>query len=156
MRKLLPVVVLVLSAISAEAGDGLGISSWCGWRPGQVSGADCPELRSVPLVLGWNRLEPRAGEYEFDKYVGRPLDVAANDDLYVSLMIWVRPATPEWLVELGVPKVYTDREVNPLGHRMSKEDNLHPYYLHPEYKDRFFALIDACGEYVSGLPEELR
>ena len=80
-----------------------------------------------------------------------------DDDLYVTLMIWVRPATPTWLfTEKGVPRVYTDREVDPLGKEMSKEDNLHPYYVHPEYKQSFFALIDALGDYVNGLPRELR
>ncbi|MFC1761091.1 hypothetical protein ACFL6U_03325, partial [Planctomycetota bacterium] len=119
--------------------------------------ADCLELRSVPFVLGWSKLEPRPGQYEFDKYVGEPLRTAADDDLYVTMMIWVRPATPKWLfTEKGVPRVYTDRAVDPLGKEMSKEDNLHPYYVHPEYKQSFFALIDAFGNYVNGLPRELR
>jgi len=39
---------------------------------------------------------------------------------------------------------------------MGKEDNLHPYYLDANYKQRFFAMIDAFGDYVSGLPAELR
>ena len=55
------------------ADEGLGIPSWTGWRPGQVSRADCPELRSVPLIVPWNRLEPQPGRYEFDKYFGEPL-----------------------------------------------------------------------------------
>lgn len=143
--------------VSTGARAGLGISSWAGWKPGQVSRADCPELRSVPFILGWNKLEPKPGHYEFDTYVGDPLRAAADDDLYVTLMIWVRPATPKWLfTEMGVPRVYTDREVNPLGRKMSREDNLHPYYLHPEYKKCFFALIDAFGHYVNGLPSALR
>ena len=138
------------------ADEGLGISSWAGWRPGQVSRADCPELRSVPLILSWNRLEPKPNEYEFDAYIGEPMRAAADDDLHVTLMVWVRPGTPKWLFDLGVPKVYTDRKVDPLGRKMSKEDNLHPYYLHPEYKRRFFSLIDAFGAYVNGLPGDLR
>jgi len=51
--------------------------------------------------------------------------------------------------------VYTDREVDPFGRKMGKEDNLHPYYLHPEYKRRFFQMIDAFGEYVGNLPTAL-
>ena len=144
-------------AIWAEAHEGLGISSWCGWRPGQVSKADCPELRSVPLVLGWKNLEPAPGEYAFDKLIGDPLRAAAADDLYVTMMVWVRPATPAWLFdEMGVPRVYTDRAVNPLGQKMDREDNLHPYYLDPAYKEHFFRLIDAFGAYVNGLPKGLR
>jgi hypothetical protein len=61
-----------------------------------------------------------------------------------------------WIYEKGVPKVYSDREVNPLGHKMSKEQNRFPYYLAPEYKTRFFDLVDAFGDYVNELPPELR
>lgn len=144
------------STVSASLPKGLGISSWCGWRPGQVSRAECPEMRVVPLVLGWKTLEPQSGHYEFDRYVGDPLRAAAEDDLYVMLMIWVRPATPQWLfTDKGVPRVYTDRKVNPLGQIMSQENNLHPYYFHPAYKQCFFALIDSFGHYISGLPREL-
>jgi len=151
-----PILLLMASTLSAYANEGLGISSWAGWRPGQVSRADCPQLRSVPLILSWSRLEPTPGRYEFDKHIGEPMRAAANDDLYVTLMIWVRPGTPAWLFDMGVPRVYTDREVNPLGRKLSKEDNLHPYYLHPEYKTRFFSLIDAFGKYVNELPPDLR
>jgi len=147
---------LLASIASADVNKGFGISSWAGWKPGQVLRAECPELRSVPLILSWSKLEPESGRYEFDKYVGDYIRAAAEDDLYVSLMIWVRPGTPEWLFEKGVPRVYTDRKANPLGRKMSKEDNLHPYYLHPTYKKHFFKLIDAVGQYVNDLPGELR
>jgi len=155
-KSLCAIVAWMAFAAGANANDGFGISSWGGWRPGRISRADCPELRSVPLILSWGRLEPKPGEYEFDKYIGTPLRVAVNDDLYVTMMIWVRPGTPHWLFDMGVPKVYTDREVDPLGRKMNKEDNLHPFYLHPEYKKRFFALVDAFGAYVNGLPPLLR
>jgi len=49
---------------------------------------------------------------------------------------------------MGVPKVYTDRDVNPLGQKMSKEQNRFPYYLAPQYRQRFFELIAAFGDYV--------
>ena len=144
------------STLSADTNGGLGISSWAGWKPGQISREECPELRSVPLILRWDRLEPKPGEYDFDRYIGDPLREAAKDDLHVTMMIWVRPRTPKWIFEKGVPKVYTDREVNPLGRQVSREDNLHPYYLHPEFKRRFFALIRRSGEYFNGLPQDLR
>jgi hypothetical protein len=146
----------MLLAVAVQADDGLGVASWGRWAPERLSRADCPELRSVPLILGWSRLEQRPGKYEFEKHIGDPLRAAARGGLHVTLMIWVRPPTPKWIFDMGVPKVYTDRAVNPLGRKMSKEDNLHPFYLHPNYKERFFALIDAFGEYVTGLPKDLR
>jgi hypothetical protein len=137
-----------------EARQGYGISSWAGWKPGQVSRAECPELRSVPLILKWNQLEPSPGKYAFDKYLGEPLQAAHADDLHVTLMIWVGPACPPWLYERKVPQVVTDREVNALGRKT--DEKTYPYYFAQEYKDRFFALIDAFGGYVAALPLELR
>ena len=52
--------------------------------------------------------------------------------------------------------MHTDRKLNPLAKAMSKEDNRHPFYLHPTYQSRFFALIDAFGEYVGAPPPELQ
>ena len=132
MRLLL--LICLSAAAVAEANDGLGISSWASWKPEQVTRGECSELRSVPLILHWNKLEPRPGRYEFDKYLGTPLRAAAEDDLYASLMIWVGPACPMWIYELGVPKVYSDREANALGHKVRKEQNRFPYYLAPQYK----------------------
>ena len=150
------IAIALLMVSTVRASEGMGVSSWAGWKPGQVSRTECPELRSVPLILHWNKLEPEPGTYEFDKYLGEPLKAAHTAGLYATLMIWVGPACPIWLYEKGVPKVYSDREVNPLGDKMSKEQNRFPYYLHAEYKSRFFALIDAFGSYVAKLPPELR
>lgn len=147
---------LLASIALADVEQRLGISSWVSWRPGQVSRTECPELRSVPLILHWNKLEPEPGKYAFEKILGRSIRSAHEDGLYVTLMIWVGPACPSWIYEKGVPKVYTDRDVNPLGRKMSKEQNRFPYYLAPEYKTRFFDLIDAFGKYVNALPPELR
>jgi hypothetical protein len=93
------VVALVGSEAVAmdEALLGYGISSWAGWKPGQVSHVECPELRSVPLIFKWNQLEPAPGKYAFDEYLGEPLKAAYDDDLYVTLMIWVGPTSPPWI-----------------------------------------------------------
>ena len=127
-------------------------------NPGRLSRADCPELRSVPLILNWDKLEPTAGRIRI-RQVHRQVRCVRRlkDDLYVTLMIWVRPGTPEcgfstWAFRRSTRIVRSIRSAD----KMSKEDNLHPYYLHPEYKKRFFALIDAFGDYVNDLPPELR
>jgi hypothetical protein len=148
-------LALSVAGVKAETKSGYGISSWVGWKPGAISRADCPELRSVPLILKWDSLEPTPGEYAFDKMLGQPLKAAQADGLYVTLMIWVGPAAPEWIYQKGVPEVNTDRKVNPFGQKMDGK-NRHPYYLHPEYKSRYLGLIDAFGKYVMALPPELR
>ena len=154
-NSLLILLGVVVSMATASARDGFGVSSWAGWSPGQISRADCPELRSVPLILKWNQLEPKPGNYAFDKQLGEPLRMAQADDLYVTLMIWVGPTCPDWIYEKGVPLVITDRKVNALGQKTDGQKR-YPYYLHPEYKKRFMGLIDAFGEYVNNLPPELR
>ena len=156
MKNSVLIASLLVASVASAAPEGYGISSWASWKPGQVSRAECPHLRNVPLILHWKTLEPRPGEYEFEQYFGEPLKAAVADDLHALAMIWVGPACPNWLYEKGVPKVYTDRAVNPLGQKMSKEKNRFPYYQHPEYKTRFFKLIEAFGAYVRGLPPELR
>ncbi len=157
MKKILCVCLLAAAATGAAAGEtsGYGISSWAGWKPGQISRAECPELRSVPLILKWDSLESAPGRYAFDEELGKPLKAAHADGLYVTLMIWVGPACPEWIYEKGVPLVITDRKVNALGEKTEGQKR-YPYYLHPEYKNRFMGLIDAFGKYVTALPPELR
>ena len=140
---------------AAEAKPGYGISSWAGWKPGQISQAECPELRSVPLILKWDSLEPASGRYAFAEELGRPLQAAQEGGLYITLMIWVGPAAPEWIYQHGVPRVITNRNVNALGQKTDGQKE-YPYYLHPEYKKRFMGLIDAFGKYVSALPPALR
>jgi len=140
---------------AAEGKPGYGISSWAGWKPGQISPAECPELRSVPLILKWDSLEPASGRYAFAEELGRPLQAAQEGGLYITLMIWVGPAAPEWIYQSGVPRVITNRNVNALGQKTDGQKE-YPYYLHPEYKKRFMGLIDAFGKYVSALPPALR
>ncbi len=148
-------LVAAVGGVASEPKPGYGISSWAGWKPGQISRADCPDLRSVPLILSWDLLETEPGKFAFEEKIGQPLKAAQAEGLYVTLMIWVGPACPEWIYEMGVPKVTTDRKVNALGRKTDGQKN-YPYYLHPEYRNRFLGLIDAFGKYITALPPELR
>ena len=102
-------VAAMATGSTAEVKPGYGISSWAGWKPGQISQAECPELRSVPLILKWDSLEPAPGRYAFDAALGQPLKAAHEGGLHITLMIWVGPAAPEWIYQNGVPRVITDR-----------------------------------------------
>ncbi len=70
MNKIAFFLMWLLLASPSSANDGKGISSWAGWKSGQVSRTECPELRSVPLILKWNQLEPTPGKYAFEKHLG--------------------------------------------------------------------------------------
>lgn len=148
-------LVASMAGVAAQSKPGYGISSWAGWKPGDISRAECPELRSVPLILKWDDLEPVQGEYAFPLKIGKPLEAAHADGLSVTLMIWVGPDAPQWIYAKGVPVVTTDRTVNALGQKTDKQSK-YPYYLHPEYKKAFHGLIDAFGSYIKTLPPALR
>ncbi|NDV61012.1 hypothetical protein G0Q06_00960 [Puniceicoccales bacterium CK1056] len=148
-----PLLAFALSGMGQSI-PAAGIHSWASWKPGNVSRVDCPELRGVPLILKWNQLEPSEGDYQFESLVGAPLQVAADDGLYATAMIWVGPACPEWIYGLGVPEVFTDRTVNALGQPISAKP--YPYPFSTIYMERFIALIDAFGTYLNNLPEDLQ
>ena len=63
-------LVMGLLGSVLEATSGFGIHSWAGWKPGQISREDCPELRGVPIILKWNSLEPKPGKYRFEEEFG--------------------------------------------------------------------------------------
>jgi hypothetical protein len=88
-------LIAAAAGLAAESKPGYGISSWAGWKPGQVSRADCPELRSVPLILKWDSLEPERGKYTFDEKLGKLLQAAHEDGLYVMIKIYVGSACPK-------------------------------------------------------------
>ena len=67
------------------ANEGKAISSWAGWRPGQISRKECPKLNNLPLLVNWDKLEPAPGENAFEKYLGHPLKAAAAEGLPVTL-----------------------------------------------------------------------
>jgi hypothetical protein len=149
-------LVAAVAGGAAEAKPGYGISSWHGWGGvGQVSRAECPELRSVPLIMKWDLLESAPGQYAFEEKLGKLLQAARQDGLYVMIKIYVGPACPKWIYEQGVPMVITDREFNALGQKTEGQSK-YPYYLHPEYKKRYHALIAAFGKWVKELSPALR
>ena len=157
MTKSISIILFAVLSIklSAQAKPGYGISSWASWKPKQISHSDCPELRSVPLIIKWESLEPSPGEYRFEETFGTLLKAAKQDGLHVSIKIYVGPASPSWIYEQGVPMVTTDREFNALGKKTDGQSK-YPYYLDPEYKKHFAGLIDAFGTWVMNLPPELR
>jgi hypothetical protein len=133
--------------------NGSGISSWAEWNPARFSRQDCPGVRSVPIILRWDDLQPSSGTYRFDQRLGSRLQEACDQGLYVSLMVWAVPFTPAWVYEKGVPAVRTDRKVDPLGRSV---DLVYPYYFSEEYQTFFFGMLEALGAYLDSLPAKLR
>jgi hypothetical protein len=157
MKRNIVTCLLAITALglSAETKPGYGISSWASWNPKQISRADCPELRNVPLIIKWESLEPTPGNYTFDEKIGKSLEAAHKDGLYVTIKIYVGPASPKWIYDLGVPIVITDREENALGQKTDSQSK-YPYYPNPEYQKRFAGLIDAFGKWFKTVSPQLQ
>ena len=122
-----------------------GVYSWCSWNPGRIRRDNCPNIVGVPIILHWKSLEPEDGQLRFDELLGQRLKLARKNGFYAFTMVWVGPASPEWIYTKGVPRVKTDRK-----------DWTFPYYFHADYKRYFHRLVRAFGRYVCALPDELR
>ncbi|MBF0196329.1 MAG: hypothetical protein HQL32_01395 [Planctomycetes bacterium] len=133
-----------------------GVYSWGSSRG--LNKKSAPNMRGMPIIMKWASVEPSKDNFQFDKELRDRLEFAQKNDFYVFAMIWVSApgggATPKWLyTDGGVPKVLCYRSENPLGKK--EKPHPYPYYLHQNYKDRFYKLIKTFGQYVNKLPEEL-
>lgn len=107
-------------------------------------------IKSMPFIHGWNftffwrDLEPQKGKYNW-KLFDDQVTIATSNGLYVGYMVWVGSFTPEWVYDVdGVPRV----KFNDKFHDMP----YFPYYLNPNYKADYMALLKAVAEHVKSLP----
>ncbi|HSH19224.1 MAG TPA: hypothetical protein VLA03_02150, partial [Draconibacterium sp.] len=125
--------------------DAWGVYSWT-----QFTGIDknsAPLVKGGPIIIRWANLEPQNGEYAFDKEIKDKLLKALDNDFYVFLKIYFAGPgsgfTPDWVFSNGVPRVNTDRGV-------------FPYYFDEDYTVFYHRMIAKFGEYVLGLPDNLK
>ena len=43
-----------------------GVYNWVSWRPHKVNKKNSSQLRGVSLIMHWNGLEPKGGDFKFD------------------------------------------------------------------------------------------
>lgn len=170
MKCFLLFVFMFLSMISLKAqvfpDDAWGVYTWGSYNPNNINPVQTPEVKGVPLTVTWRSLEPKNGEFEFDKMIGEKLVNLANDNYYATLMVWVAFSTkevsetdtvwaftPPWLFNSDVPLVEFPPTVNPLGETLTR---YFPYYLDENYKYYFHRMIDSLGTYICSLPSELK
>ena len=53
-------------------------------------------LRGIPIVVGWDKLEPEDGVYNWDLFDDIIKKAAANNK-YVFTLLWINPTEPQWL-----------------------------------------------------------
>jgi len=133
--------------------EGWGVYSWASWRPDKTTRDTCPDLVGVSIILHWNTLEPREGDFRFEEQLDEKLRLLEENDFYSMMMIWVGPAAPKWIYEKGVPLVQCETTINP---KRQKRNGKYPHYLDGTYKKYYYRLINEFGTYLKALPPELR
>jgi len=130
-----------------------GVYSWCSWNTRKVTRQSCPLIKGAPIVMHWNKIEPKPGEFAFDEQLGSKLALAKENGFYTFLMIWVAPNAPRWLHENGVPELKMTTTINP---RRQRRNSTFQYYLDEDYIHYYHRLIREFGKYVANLPIDLQ
>jgi hypothetical protein len=158
-----PIVVKAQKSQDGRTGYPLGVlpreacGIWCwystGGSPNRWTGKitaeeTYPKMRGVPIVVGWNEIEPQDGVYRWE-LVDDIVRKAAANNKYVFTLLWLIPVHPVWLFEKGVPRV----EINTF-----KEDTNFaaiPYPMDKKYKYYSERIIKNFADHIRGLPPEL-
>jgi len=135
--------------------DACGVWCWYSWggTPNQWNGKITADetyagLRGIPIVVGWDKLEPEDGVYHWDLFDDIIKKAAANHK-YVFTLLWINPTEPQWLYDKGVPKVEIDT---------FKDDpnfGIQAYPLDKKYKFYSERIITKLAEHLRSLPPEL-
>ena len=116
---------------------------------GKISAEETyPQMRGVPIVVGWNELEPQDGVYNWD-LVDDIIKKAAAHDKYVFTLLWLNPVNAEWLYDKGVPKV----EIN--SFKTDPHFATLPYPFDEKYKYYSERMIKNFADHIRSLPPEL-
>jgi hypothetical protein len=126
---------------------------WASWRPDRTTRETCPDLVGVPIIMHWDTLEPKDGDFQFEEQLGQKLRLLEKNDFYSMLSIWVGPTAPKWIYGKGVPMVQCETTINP---KREKRDGKFPHYLDEDYINYFHRLVSEFGKYIKALPPELR
>ena len=130
-----------------------GVYSWCSWKTRRITKESCPLIKGAPIVMHWNKIEPKPGEFAFDTQLGDKLALAKENDFYTFLMIWVAPNAPRWLYENGVPELEMTPTISPARKPRNWKFQ---YYLDEDYMRYYHRLIREFGKYVRNLPADLQ
>lgn len=136
--------------------DACGVWCWYSWggTPSQWNGKITADetyagLRGIPIVVGWDKLEPEEGVYNWELFDDIIKKAAANNK-YVFTLLWINPTEPQWLYDKGVPKVEIDT--------YKKGDPnfaTQAYPLDAKYKFYSERIITKLAEHLRSLPPEL-
>lgn len=160
ISKLVAILLCLLSISIIASGqskyfpkDAWGVYSWAGWKPSEVTPKTHPLIKGVPLIIKWNQLEPKQGNFEFEKQIFDKLELADKYKYNIFIMVWVAPDAPRWLYANGVTEVEMTKTLNPLG---KPRNDTYQYYLDEDYVKYYHRMLTELGTYLLSLPENLR
>lgn len=107
-----------------------------------------PRMGGVPIVVGWNELEPQDSVYNWD-LVDNIIKKAAAHEKYVFTLLWLLPTNPEWLYDKGVAKV----EIN--SFKFDPHFHTVPYPFDEKYKYYSERVVKNFAHHIRNLPPEL-
>jgi hypothetical protein len=81
---------------------------WGIWGSG-VSAEDKPWLKGHVIAIGWQDIETADGQFDWDKLDSK-IDKAAEQGLYVMVLVYTGSKNPEWLYSVGVPRVASNNK----------------------------------------------
>ncbi len=96
----------------------------------------------------WEKIEKTEGEFDWSE-IHEPLTRARERDYYYYFAFWTGQHSPEWIYDIGVPKVQM-KGSTPHG------NDFHPYYLDDNYKKYVKRFFKEMAKYIAELPEDLR
>ncbi|MCL5744615.1 MAG: beta-galactosidase [Acidobacteria bacterium] len=149
----IPAVMPLLSLAQSKAGGEKPFGIWC--AAGQDTVAlkkQAPFLKGVFATFKWSDLEPANNRFDW-KMFESTLASYADAGLYMLLMVWVGPHSPEWIYSAGVPMVKTTQTLNPRG---QPHFTTFPFYLNETYKGYYHRMIREVAKRIDQLPPSVR
>lgn len=134
------------TASAADPGRGNIWGVWGGGNPATADASTFPYLKGWYIVYQWKMLEPEQDKFDWD-YFDDQVKFAASHNFSIGFMIWVGPHSPDWLYNIGVPKVATDSK---------KKQTDYPWYFSDIYKKRYYGMIQAVFNHIEKYPADLR
>jgi len=141
-----------LGVLPAEA---CGVWCWysTGGSPnkwtGKISAEETyPKMAGVPIVVGWNELEPQDSVYNWT-LVDSIIKKAAAHNKYVFTLLWLNPVNAEWLYDKDIPKV----EINTF--KTDPHFATLPYPNDEKYKYYLERMVRNFADHIRSLPPEL-
>jgi hypothetical protein len=148
-KTLLLLLCIITFALTSKSQN--PINPWGPWGIGFIKNSNSLNIyqpyhiEGYQIYYDWADLEPTK-----DNFKWAPLDnemrIVADADIWVAVQIMVGPNCPDWIYNT-VPKVYTTGGNN---------DGPYPYYLDPDYIDRYYNLLKQAAEHFNNLTGEIR